>query len=74
MLHPDKASPMRHFMNNHLTWDLVDSVADDLGALPDARRKWRVRQVPYYWQIKIATELMRRGIAVALGDFEKLNP
>ena len=74
MLHPDTASLMRYFMNNHLTWDLVDSVADDLGALPDARRKWRVRQVPYYWQIKIATELMRRGVAVALGDFEKLNP
>lgn len=60
-------------MNNHLTWPLIDSVASDLGAKPAARLKWRQRQVPSAWQIKIARELMQRGVAVSLGDFDKLG-
>ena len=65
-------------MANHLTWALVDGVAADLGATEAARLKWRQkdRGVPAVWQIKIANELMRRGVPVALADFASLpeNP
>jgi len=56
-----------------LTWQLVNSVAADLGAKEEARLKWRQRGVPPKWRISIAQELMRRGIPVALGDFDKLD-
>jgi hypothetical protein len=63
-------------MGNHLTWQLVDAVAADLGATESARLKWRQRGrgVPPAWQIKIVGELMRRGVAVALADFATLEP
>lgn len=65
-------------MANHLTWQLVDTVASELDATEAARLKWRQkgRGVPPAWQIKIARELMNRGIAVSLDDFASLpeNP
>lgn len=65
-------------MANHLTWKLVDEVAADLGAGESARLKWRQtgRGVPPVWQIKVARELMGRGVAVSLDDFSHLpeNP
>ena len=63
-------------MANHLTWQLVDTVAADLGANEAARLKWRQRDrgVPPAWQIKIARDLMNRGVAVSLDDFAKLAP
>lgn len=65
-------------MANHLTWKLVDEIAADLGATEPARLKWRQpkRGVPAAWQIKIARELMSRGVAVSLDDFGNLpeNP
>ena len=65
-------------MANNLTWKMVDEVASDLGASEAARLKWRQpnRGVPSDWQIKIATELARRDIAVDFGDFATLpeNP
>lgn len=58
-----------------LNWKLVDDVADALGAGKEARLKWRQRPtgVPPKWRIAIAQELMRRGIPVALSDFDKLD-
>lgn len=65
-------------MANHLTWSLVDEVAASQGATEAARFKWRQpkRGVPPSWQIKIARELMQRGIPVSLDDFARLpvNP
>lgn len=62
----------------HLTWKLVDEVASELGATEPARLKWRQkgRGVPPVWQIKIAQELMERGVPVSLNDFAGLpeNP
>jgi hypothetical protein len=67
-------------MSNHsemseitLNWQLVDAVAADLDANKEARLKWRQRGVPPKWQISIVQELMRRGIPVALADFERLD-
>lgn len=69
-------------MSNHvampestLTWKLVDAIAADLGAGEAGRLKWRQRPagVPPKWRIEIAQELMRRGMPVALADFDKLN-
>lgn len=57
----------------NLSWKLVDDVADDIGAGKEARLKWRQRTVPPKWRISIAQELMRRGIPVALSDFDKLE-
>jgi hypothetical protein len=62
-------------MANHLTWQLVDSVAADLGAQESARLKWRQkgRGVPAQWQLNITRELMARGVPVSLDDFSKLE-
>lgn len=58
-----------------ISWKLVDQVAKDLGANHWARRKWRQREtgVPQRWRIAIAQELMRRGVPIALADFDKLE-
>lgn len=56
-----------------INWQLVDQVAADLNAKQEARLKWRQRGVPAKWRILIAQELMRRGIPVALSDFDKLD-
>lgn len=58
-----------------LNWKLVDDIADALGAGEAGRLKWRQRPtgVPPKWRISIAQELMRRGIPVALSDFDKLE-
>ena len=65
-------------MANHLTWQVVDEVAADLGANAAARIKWRQRGrgVPASWQIRIMRELMERGVIVSLDDFARLpeNP
>jgi hypothetical protein len=65
-------------MNSNITWQLVDSVAAELGAKQGARFKWRQsgRGVPASWQIKIVQELMRRGVPVSLDDLASLpvNP
>lgn len=55
-----------------LTWATVDHEAAVLGATPTARMKWRQRQVPFEWRIKIVEALMSKGMPVALADFEKL--
>ena len=69
-------------MSNHsamperpLSWKIVDDIAADLGAGKDARLKWRQREagVPPKWRIAIAQELMRRGVPVALADFDNLE-
>jgi hypothetical protein len=59
-----------------LTWKLVDDTAAVLGAQGSARLKWRQegRGVPPAWRIKIVEDLMKRGIPVALADFERLEP
>lgn len=61
-----------------LTWRLVDSTADELGAKKEARAKWRQqgRGVPAEWKIRITQALMARGVPVALADFDRLpaNP
>jgi len=65
-------------LENHLTWQIVDEVAADLGAGESARLKWRQRGrgVPAEWRIKITQALMSRGIAIALAEFDALpeNP
>ena len=62
-------------MANHLTWQLVDSIAADLSVEPATRAKWRQpkRGVPPSWQIKIVRELMHRGVPVSLDDFARLE-
>lgn len=62
-------------MSNTLTWKLVDDIASELGAGEAARHKWRQRPagVPPKWRIAISQELMRRGIPVALSDFDRLG-
>jgi hypothetical protein len=61
-------------MTNHLTWQLVDTVATELGASESARLKWRQRPagVPSGWRINIVGELMKRGVPVSLQDFDAL--
>ncbi len=65
-------------MTETLTWKLVDDTAAELEASEAARLKWRQpgRGVPAEWRIKIVQALMARGVAVPLGDFDRLpsNP
>ena len=58
-----------------LSWVVVDRIARDLGVEAPARFKWRQRQppVPPKWRIAITQELMRRGILIALSDFDTLE-
>jgi hypothetical protein len=56
-----------------LNWRLVDETGAALGAKEEARLKWRQRGVPPKWRIDIAQELMARGIAIALADFDRLD-
>jgi hypothetical protein len=64
-----------HGEMSELTWKLVDEIAAEMGAGEASRRKWRQRQagVPSKWRIAITQDLMRRGIPVALSDFDKLE-
>ncbi len=57
----------------NLTWQLIDDTATELGAQQDARLKWRQRGVPPKWQIAIVQNLMARGVAIALADFDRLE-
>lgn len=61
-----------------LNWRIVDDIAAELGAKPEARLKWRQagRGVPAEWRIKITQALMGRGVPIALSDFDTLpeNP
>jgi hypothetical protein len=61
-----------------LTWRIVDDIAAELDAKPEARAKWRQRGrgVPAEWRIKITQALMARGVPISLSDFERLpeNP
>lgn len=61
-------------MSSNLTWKLVDTVAEELGAGDWARRKWRTRGVPPAWRIKIVEALMAKGAPIALSDFDRLDP
>lgn len=56
-----------------LTWPMVDDIAKALNVKAAARFKWRQRGVPPKWRIEVAQELMRRGIPVALADFDRLE-
>ncbi len=56
-----------------LSWKLVDDIAADLGASEAARLKWRQRKVPSEWRIRIVQELLSRGVAIPLGDFDRLE-
>ena len=60
---------------NNLTWKTVDDIAAELGAGEAGRLKWRQRGagVPPKWRIAISQELMRRGIPIALSDFDGLE-
>lgn len=71
----DELSNHSGMSNSTLNWRLVDEVAASLGAGEAGRLKWRQRDtgVPPKWRISIAQELMRRGIPVALADFDKLD-
>ncbi len=62
-------------MPDNFTWKLVDDVAAELGAESAGRLKWRQRSggVPPKWRISIAQELMRRGVPIALSDFDRLE-
>ena len=59
----------------NLSWKLVDDTAAAIGVGESARLKWRQpgRGVPPKWRISISQELMRRGIPVALSDFDDLQ-
>lgn len=61
-----------------LNWRIVDDIAAELGAKPEARLKWRQtgRGVPAEWRIRITQAFMARGVAIALSDFDSLpeNP
>jgi len=63
-------------MNSHLSWQLVDGIAAELGAEAPARAKWRQagRGVPPAWQIKIMQTLLNRGVPVSINDFSHLPP
>ena len=64
-------------MDNHsLSWALVDQEAQALGAGRWQRLKWRQsgRSVPSIWRIRIVEALMKRGVAVSLSDFDRLEP
>ena len=71
----DDLSNHRGMADTTLNWKLVDDVAADLHVGKEARLKWRQRSagVPPKWRIAIAQELMRRGIPVALSDFDRLD-
>lgn len=62
--------------NDQLTWAIVDSEAEALGADAAARRKWRQRKVPYEWRLKIIESLRARDIIVTGDAFDSLprNP
>ena len=59
-------------MAETLTWEVVDTVAAELGVKRWARLKWRQRGVPPEWRIKITQTLMARGVPVSLSDFDRL--
>ena len=59
-------------MAQHLTWQLVDELADTLGAGKPARLKWRQRGVPAEWQIRIFEALKSRGHVVDFVEFDML--
>lgn len=69
----DAVSKSNSMHPSTLTWPLVDDTAKALGAKAATRFKWRQRGVPSKWRIDIAQELMRRGIPVALPDFDRLE-
>lgn len=62
-------------LDRPLTWKVVDDIAAELGVSESARLKWRQRAagVPAKWRIAIVQELMRRGVPVALSDFDTLE-
>ena len=57
---------------NDLTWPTVDEIASELGAKDHARAKWRQRGVPAEWRIKVAQELLSRGVPFSLDAFDSL--
>lgn len=61
---------------SRLTWEIVDTIAADLGASPQTRRKWRQtnRQVPTSWRIRIAEVLKGRGEPIDFSAFDDLPP
>lgn len=64
--------------SKHLTWLVVDSEAEALGAEAEARRKWRQpgRKVPFEWQLRIIESLAAKGHRITASDFDGLpvNP
>lgn len=64
--------------SGHLTWAIVDSEAEALGAPAEARRKWRQsgRRVPFEWRLKIIESLSKQDVDVCAADFDALpeNP
>ncbi len=62
-------------MTLNLTWKLVDDIAIEMGVKDQARYKWRQRAggVPSKWRIAIVQEMMRRGVPVALAEFDTLE-
>jgi hypothetical protein len=57
----------------NLTWQKVDQVASELGATEFARAKWRQRQVPHDWRIRIFERLTDDGENVRFSDFDALE-
>lgn len=54
---------------------LIDSIAKDLGASAEARKKWwqAGRGVPPSWQIKIVGKAAEIGEDLAFDDFEQMR-
>lgn len=71
----DDVSNHRDMSEYPLNWKLVDDIAAEIGVAKEARLKWRQpgRGVPPKWRISISQELMRRGIPIALADFDTLE-
>jgi hypothetical protein len=63
---------MKHKSSN-LDWTEIDRIADSLGVLPDARRKWRERHaIPFRWQLEIIAALKKSGRDVSPSAFKHI--
>ena len=62
-------------METYLTWQVVKDIAQvDLGLNRKTVEKWRTRgTVPYKHRIAIVETLMKRGIAVSISEFERMD-
>lgn len=49
-------------MDRATAWSEILHAAADLGILPEARKKWRMRGVPHRWRIPLLERFALKGV------------